>query len=177
MDELEAVRRVNVAGKYQVKLSVLLESVEYCSDVESDGYYVVNGTNEIIAYGEDLSDEYIMEDEVWTFLESNECLKLPTLHEIDNFTPDWNRNITLKYIDVMIEDEKQKKILTKAYKSIFGNQILPAFPGSTKFNKELGKLGRMEEWNQFIRETYKAHQLEFVKLWCQEHNVEIVYDA
>lgn len=56
-----------MAEKYQVKLSVLLESVVYCSDVESDGYYVVKGTNEIIAYGEDISDEYIMEDEVWTF--------------------------------------------------------------------------------------------------------------
>lgn len=76
-----------MAKKYQVKLSVLLESVEYCSDVESDGYYVVNGTNEIIEYGEDLSDEYIMEDEVWAFLESNECLQLPTLHDIENYTP------------------------------------------------------------------------------------------
>ncbi len=166
-----------MAKKYQVKLSVLLESVEYCSDVESDGYYVVNGTNEIIEYGEDLSDEYIMEDEVWAFLESNECLQLPTLHDIENYTPDWNRGITLKYIDVMIEDEKQKKHLIKAYKSIFSNHILPALPGSTKFNKELGKLGRMEEWNQFIREAYKAHQLEFVTIWCQEHNVEIVYDT
>lgn len=163
--------------KYQVKLSVLLESVEYCSDVELDGYYVVKGTNEIIQYEEDLSDEYIMVDEVWGFLESNECLQLPTLHDIDNFTPDWNRDITLKYIDVMIEDEKQKKLLTKAYKSIFINHILHAFPGSTKFNKELGKLGRMEEWNQFIREAYKAHQLEFVTTWCQEHNVEIIYDT
>lgn len=79
-----------MAKKYQVKLSVLLESVEYCSDVESDGYYVVKGTNEIIQYGEDLSDEYIMEYEGWEFLESNECLQLPTLHDIDNFTPDWN---------------------------------------------------------------------------------------
>lgn len=25
--------------KYQVKLSVLLDSVDYCFDVESDGYY------------------------------------------------------------------------------------------------------------------------------------------
>lgn len=165
-----------MAEKYQLKLSVLLESLEYCSDVESDGYYIVNGTNEIITYGEDLSDEYIMEDEVWTFLESNECLQLPTLHDIDNFVPNWNRDITLKYIDVMIADEKQKKLLIKAYKSIFGNQILPAFPGSTKFNKELGKLGRTEEWNQFIRKEYKAHQLEFVTIWCQEHNVKIIYD-
>lgn len=168
---------VNLEEKYQVKLSVLLESVVYCSDVESDGYYVVKGTNEIITYGEDLSDEYIMEDEVWAFLESNECLQLPTLHDIDNFTPDWNRDITLKYIDVMISDVKQKKLLTKAYKSILGNRILPAFPGSTKFNKELGKLRRMEEWNQFIGKAYKAHQLEFVTTWCQEHNVEIIFDV
>ena len=151
--------------------------MEYCSDVESDGYYVVNGTNEIISYGEDLSDEYTMEDEVWTFLETNECLQLPTLRDIDKFKPDWNRDITLKYIDVMIADEKQKKNLSKAYKSIFGNQILAAFPGSTKFSKELGKLGRTEEWNRFTREAYKAHQVEFVTAWCQEHNVEIVFDS
>ena len=43
--------------KYQVELSVLLESLEYCSDVESDGYYIVRGSNKIIAYGEDLSEE------------------------------------------------------------------------------------------------------------------------
>ena len=45
--------------KYQVELSVLLESLEYCSDVESDGYYIVRGSNKIIAYGEDLSEEYL----------------------------------------------------------------------------------------------------------------------
>ncbi len=28
-------------NQYQVKLSVLLNSVNYCSDVETDGYYVV----------------------------------------------------------------------------------------------------------------------------------------
>ena len=166
-----------MAKEFEVKLSVLLESLEYCSDVESDGYYVVKGTNEIIEYGEDLSDEYIMEDEVWKFLESNECLQLPTYHDIDNFTPDWSRDITLKYIDVMIDDEKQKKLLTKAYKSIFNNRILPAIPGSTKFCKKLGEFRRMEEWDQFIKEAYKVHQLEFVTIWCQEHNVEIVYDT
>lgn len=165
-----------MAEKYKVRLSALLESVEYCSDVESDGYYVVKDTNEIIAYGEDLSEEYVMEDEAWAFLEANECLQLPTLHDIDNFAPDWNRDITLKYIDVMIVDEKQKKLLIKAYKSIFGNQILSAFPGSTKFNKELGKLGRTEEWNKFVQEEYKVHQLNFITTWCQEHNVEIIYD-
>ena len=58
-------------GEYQVKLSVLLDSLEYCSDVESDGYYVINDTNEIIKYGEDLSDEYNMESDVWKLLELN----------------------------------------------------------------------------------------------------------
>lgn len=163
--------------EYQVKLSVLLDSLDYCSDVESDGYYVVNGTNEIIKYGEDLSDEYVMEDDVWKFLELNKCLQLPTIHDLDNSAPNWNRDITFKYIDVMIIDEKQRKLLSKAYKSVFNNRILPAFPGSSKFNKELGELGRMEEWNQFIREEFKIHQMKFIEAWCQEHNVEIIYDV
>ena len=162
---------------YQVKLSVLLESLEYCSDVESDGYYVVNGTNEIIKYGEDLSDEYDMESDVWKFLESNKCLQLPTLHDLDNSVPNWTRDITFKYIDVMITDEKQKKLLCKAYKSVFNNRILPAFPGSSKFNMKLGELGRMEEWNKFIREEYKTYQIEFLTAWCQEYNVDIIFDV
>ncbi len=144
--------------KYRVKLSVLLDSLAYCSDVESDGYYVVKGTNEIIAYGEDLSEEYVQEDETWGFLQSNECLQLPTMHDIDD-SSDWSREITLKYIDEKIEDEKQKKHLTKAYKSIFGNRIMPSFPGSTKFCSELGKLGRKEEWNQFIRESRQKREI------------------
>lgn len=37
--------------KYQVKLSVLLDSIEYCSDVEEDGYYVVRSTNDITVWG------------------------------------------------------------------------------------------------------------------------------
>ena len=82
--------------KYQVELSVLLESLEYCSDVESDGYYIVRGSNKIIAYGEDLSEEYLGEDAVWKFLQSNECIKLPTLHEIEDASPNWNRDITFK---------------------------------------------------------------------------------
>ena len=97
--------------KYQVELSVLLESLEYCSDVESDGYYIVRGSNKIIAYGEDLSEEYLGEDAVWKFLQSNECIKLPTLHEIEDASPNWNRDITFKYIDEMINDTKQKKLL------------------------------------------------------------------
>ena len=163
-------------AKYQVKLSVLLNSLDYCSDVESDGYYVVQGTNKIIEYGEDLSDEYVHEDEVWNFLESNECLQLPTLHDLDDAAPDWARDITLKYIDVMIVDEKQKKLLTKAYKSVFNNRIMAAFPGSEKFNKELGRLGRMKEWDRFVVEEFKAHQMKFLAAWCQENDVEIIYD-
>ena len=124
--------------KYQVELSVLLESLEYCSDVRSDGYYIVRGSNKIIAYGEDLSEEYLGEDAVWEFLQSNECIKLPTLHEIEDASPNWNRDITFKYIDEMINDTKQKKLLTKAYKSIFGNRILRAFPGSSKL-KDLAR--------------------------------------
>lgn len=162
--------------KYQVKLSVLLDSLEYCSDVEKDGFYVIKGTNEIIGYGEDLSEDYSYEDEVWKFLELNECLHLPTYHDIDNLQPDWGRYITLKYIDVMIGDEKQKKSLSKAYNSIFFNDVLPAIPGSTKFCKELGKQKRMEEWDQFVMEEYKAHRVQFVTTWCQEHDVEIIYD-
>lgn len=162
--------------EYQVKLSVLIESVEYCSDVESDGYYVEKGTNKIIEYGEDLSNEFFMGDETWAYLESHECLQLPTLHDLDNSAPDWSRDITLKYIDVMVEDKKQKIILTKAYNSIFGNRILPALPGSSKFAKELGKMGRKKEWDQFVNESYKAHQLNFIKEWCKEHNVEILFD-
>ena len=163
--------------KYQVELSVLLESLEYCSDVESDGYYIVRGSNKIIAYGEDLSEEYLGEDAVWKFLQSNECIKLPTLHEIEYASPNWNRDITFKYIDEMINDTKQKKLLTKAYKSIFGNRILHAFPGSSKFCAELAKLGRMDEWNLFIKEKYEAHQLEFAKKWCKDNNVKIITEA
>lgn len=96
-------------AKYQAKLSVLLDSPDYCSDVESDGYYVVHGTNEIIKYGEYLSDEYVHEDEVWGFLKSIKCLQLPTLHNPDDSSPNWCRDITLKYIDVMIADEKTEK--------------------------------------------------------------------
>ena len=163
--------------KYQVKLSVLLESLEYCSDVESDGYYIVRGSNEIIEYGEDLSEEYLSEDEVWKFLQSHECIQLPNLHEIEDSSPDWNRDITFKYIDEMIDDMKQKKLLIKAYKSIFGNRILRAFPGSSKFCAELGKLGRIDEWNRFIKEKYQVHQLEFIKKWCENNSVEIINEA
>lgn len=161
--------------KNRVKLSVLLESVNYCSDVESDGYYVVKDTNEIIEYGEDLSDDF-MNDEICEFLSSDKCIQLPTLHDIDDSASNWNRDITFKYIDEFVDDEKQKKILTRAYKSIFGNRILPAFPGSPRFAKELGRLGRTEEWNQYIKEARSAYELDFIKKWCAEHNVEIVYD-
>lgn len=92
--------------KYQVELSVLLESLEYCSDVESDGYYIVRGSNKIIAYGEDLSEEYLGEDAVWKFLQSNECIKLPTLNEIEDASPNWNRDITFKYIDEMTRNKR-----------------------------------------------------------------------
>ena len=160
---------------YRVKLSVLQDSLEYYSDVESDGYYVVKGTNEIIAYGEGLSEWYVKEDETWAFLQSNECLRLPTMNDIDD-SSDWGREITLRYINEKIEDVKQKKHLTKAYKSIFDNRILPSFPGSTKFCSELGKLGLMEEWNQFVNESHQKRELEYITSWCQEHDVEIEYD-
>ncbi|MCF0115774.1 MAG: hypothetical protein HUJ56_10490 [Erysipelotrichaceae bacterium] len=161
--------------KYTVKLSVLLESVEYCSDVESEGYYLVKDTNQIIPYGEDLS-EFRNDEKELTFLTSNKCLQLPTNHDLERFAPDWSKDITLKYIDVMISDEKQKKMLTKAYNSLFNNRILPAIPGSSKFCKELGKLGRMEEWDHFIIEMYEKLQMEFINKWCQEHNIGIEYD-
>lgn len=51
--------------------------------------------------------------------------------------------------------KKQKKLLTGAYKSVFNNRILTNVPGSGKFNKELGRLERMEEWDGFVREEYK----------------------
>ena len=160
--------------KYRVNVSVLLESLEYCSDVDSDGYYVVRGTNEIIKYGEDLSEEYSGDDEVSDFLEANECVHLPTLNDLERSAPDWNKEITLRYIDEKITDVKQKKLLTKAYTAIFGNRILPSFPGSTKFRQELAKLGRTEEWKQYIDEAYKAHQMAFLTAWCQEHDVEMI---
>lgn len=100
-----------------------------------------------------------------------------TVHEIEDASPNWNRDITFKYIDEMINDTKQKKLLTKAYKSIFGNRILHAFPGSSKFCAELAKLGRMDEWNLFIKEKYEAHQLEFAKKWCKDNNVKIITEA
>ena len=56
--------------------------------------------------------EYVHEDEVWGFLKTNKRLQLPTLHNPDDSSPNWCRDITLKYIDVMIADEKQKKLLT-----------------------------------------------------------------
>lgn len=51
--------------------------------------------------------------------------------------------------------KKQKKLLTGAYKSVFNNRILTNVPRSGKLNKELGRLGRMEEWDGFVREEYK----------------------
>lgn len=162
---------------YRVKLSVLLNSVSYGSDVESDGYYVVKDTNEIIEYGEDLSDSFMdKDDKIYEFLLSDKCLQLPTVHDLIKSAPDLHRDITLKYIDEIIEDEKQKKILTKAYKSKFCNRIVPSIPGSSKFNKEIRKLGRTVEWNEFIWEVYGVYELEFVRKWCDEHNVEIIYD-
>ena len=103
--------------KYRIKLSVLLDSLEYCSDVESDGYYVVQGSNEVIMYGEGLSEEYVGEDELSAYLQSKECLQLPTLHDIDASAPNWNQEITIRYMDEMIEDDKQKKLLRKAHKN------------------------------------------------------------
>ena len=162
--------------KYHVKLSVLLESLEYCSDVDSDGYYVVQKTGEIVKYGEDLSDEYNGEDDVWEYLESNESIHLPTLNDLEKASPNWNRDITYKYIDEMITDNKQKKLLTKAYTAIIGNRILPSSPGSSKFRQELEKLGRTEEWKQFVKEAYEAHQMEYITTWCRDHSVEIIHD-
>ena len=162
--------------KYRIKLSVLLDSLEYCSDVESDGYYVVQGSNEVIMYGEGLSEEYVGEDELSAYLQSKECLQLPTLHDIDASAPNWNQEITIRYMDEMIEDDKQKKLLRKAYNSNFGNRVLPSIPGSSKFCKELGKLGRMNEWDQFVRASYRKHQLKFLTSWAQARNVEIEDD-
>ena len=163
--------------KYHVKLSVLLESLEYCSDVDSDGYYVVRKTSEIIKYGEDLSDEYSGEDDVWDYLKANESMHLPTLNDLEKASPNWTRDVTYRYIDEKIADTKQKKLLTKAYTSIFGNRILPAFPGSTKFRTELTKLGRKEEWEQFVKDAYAARQLDFITTWCKENSVEIIHDT
>lgn len=163
--------------KYHIKLSVLLESLEYCSDVESDGYYAVRGTGEMIKYGEDLSEGYDGNDVVWNYLESRESLHLPTLNDLDKASPNWDREVTNKYIDEKISDAKQKKLLTKAYTAILGNRIVPSFPGSTKFRKELQELGRMDEWNQYIMEASEARRLEYLTAWCQEHDVEIEYDV
>ena len=160
--------------KYQVKLSVFVDSLDYCSDVESDGYYVIQGTNEVVPYGEDLSEEYLQEDALWDYLQSRTSIQLPTSRDLTEYAPDWNKDIVYQYIDEMIADAKQKKLLTKAYQSRFGNSITPAFPGSSKFRAEPGKLGRMNEFNQYVLKKYEAHQLEFIKKWCKENNVEII---
>ena len=72
--------------------------------------------------------------------------------------------------------KKQKKLLTGAYKSVFNNRILTNVPGSGKFNKELGRLGRMEEWDGFVREEYKAHRRKFLAEWCRDNDVEMICD-
>ncbi len=160
--------------KYQVKLSVLVDSLDYCSDVESDGYYVMQGTNEVVPYGEDLSEEYLQEDPLWEYLQSHPCIQLPTSRELERYAPEWNKDIVYQYIDEMIADAKQKDLLTHAYRSKFHNKITPAFPGSSKFRSELGALGRMDEFHQYVVEKFRAHQLEFIKKWCKENNVEII---
>lgn len=160
--------------KYQVKLSVLLESIEYCSDVEEDGYYVVKSTNEIIEYGEDLSD--IPDDKTYGFVASEQCLHLPTWHDLDNSYPNWATDLPKKFISEKIHDEKQKRQLTNADNAIFFNDRTPAIPGSTKFVKTLSQMGYYEMWNKYIDDEYYAFQLTFIKKWCNENNVEIVDD-
>lgn len=102
--------------KYQVKLSVLLDSVNYCSDVEEDGYYVVKSTNRIAVYGEGVGedDTDIMDDETYDFVTSEQCFHLPTWHDLEKDYPDWEMELPKRFISEKINDEKQKKQLTKA---------------------------------------------------------------
>ncbi|MDE6728364.1 MAG: hypothetical protein K2J80_10575 [Oscillospiraceae bacterium] len=159
--------------KYQVKLSVLFNSVNYCSDVEDDGYYVVKSTNEIVEYGEDLSD--IPDKKIHDFVTSEQCFQLPTWHDLDNSYPNWAIDLPKKFISEKIHDEKAKKQLTKANNSIF-NDYIPCIPGGTKFVKTLSKMGHYEMWNRYVDDEYYAFQLAFIKKWCDENNVEIVDD-
>ncbi len=157
--------------KYRISLETLLESVEYCSDVESDGYYMVKETNEIIKHGEDLSED--LDDETYDYVTSDKCFQLPTYHDLHNEYPDWSQKLPEKFIAERISDEKQKKQLRKALKSLFGNKMIAGFPGSTKFVKVLSELGRMEEWNQYVREDYRTIQIEFLNSWCDKKGVKI----
>lgn len=116
--------------KYQVKLSVLLDSIEYCSDVEEDGYYVVRSTNEITVWGEGLGEDFsdIYDDEAFDFVTSEQCFHLPTWHDLDNSDPNWAMNLPKKFISEKIQDEKQKKQLTKANDAIFLTIGFPIYP-------------------------------------------------
>ncbi len=161
----------NINIKYRVSLDTLLESIDYCSDVESDGYYFVKETNEIIKYGEDLCED--LEDETYEYVTSNKCFQLPTYHDLKKAYPDWSEKVPERFITDVITDEKQKKQLFKSLKSLFGNVKISGFPGTTKFVKLLSELGYMNEWNKYVRDDYYRIKLEFLVKWCDDNEVEI----
>ena len=98
--------------------------------MEEDGYYVVRSTNDITVWGEGLGEDFsdIYDDEAFDFVTSEQCFHLPTWHDLDNSDPNWAMNLPKKFISEKIQDEKQKKQLTKANDAIFLTIGFPIYP-------------------------------------------------